>query len=266
VEKALFDLEKRGIDFIHETHRIARLFDLLSVERTRTRFEREVVADLGPLVEKRVNDIGEWMAASEASRWQEIGARLERRKAVHAARLAGKGWGTVEYDRSRPLREIRREAQKVMESKDLRKESRRLGQASRATAAGAAFLLLLGALALCAGIVGLAVRGLTDILALSGLVAAASLSVAGLLLLRTRRQRAKAELRDTAGRLRQMLLDWLKVGFDRETEKSRKGALEIIEPYRRFVNGEGERLRSQRDELTTLLDKLQALKVRVESL
>jgi small GTP-binding protein len=266
VERPLFDLEKRGIDFIHETHRIARLFDLLSVERTRTRFEREVVADLGQLVEKRVNDIGEWMAASEASRWQEIGARLERRKGVHAARLAGRGWGTVEYDRSRPLREIRREAQKVMESNDLRKESRRLGEASRATAAGAAFLLLLGALALCAGIVGLAVRGLTDILALSGIAAAASLSVAGLLLLRTRRQRAKAEFHDGVGRLRQMLLDWLKVGFDRETEKSRKGALEVIEPYRRFVNGEGERVRSQRAELATLLDNLQALKARVESL
>jgi len=262
MEKPLFDLEKRGDDFFDESHSIQRIFDLLNVERTSARFERQVIADLGQLIEKRTDDVGGWLVTSEAGRWQEIAARLERRKAVHAARLAGGEWGQFEYDRSRPLREIRREAQKVMESSDLRTESRRLSQASRATAVGAALLLLLAALALGAVIVGLAAGAL----GLAGIVAAASLSVAGLVLLPTRRKRAKAEFRDRVGRLRQMLMNKLTTSFDRETEKSRRRTLEALEPYRRFVNAEGERLRSQRAELTTLLDNLQALKIRVESL
>jgi small GTP-binding protein len=262
VERPLFDLEKRGADFFDESHSIKRILELLNVKRTCTRFEREVIADLGQLLEKRTNDVGEWMVASEAARWQEIAARLERRKAVHAARLAGGGWGQFEYDRSRPLREIRREAQKVIESSDLRTETRRLGQASRAAAAGAALLLLLAALALGAVVVGLAAGAL----GLAGVLAAASLSVAGLLLLPTRRKRAKAEFGDRVGRLRQMLVNGLTTSFDRETEKSRRRTLEAIEPYRRFVNAERERVRSQRDELTTLLDNVQALKTRVESL
>ena len=262
VEKGLLDVEMRGVDFLEETHRLGRVFDLLRVERIRTGFEREVVGDLGRIVEKQADDLGEWMVASEARRWQEIAARLERRQAVHSQRMAGAGPGQLDYDRTRPLREVRREAQRAVESYDHRTESRRLGGAARATAVGTA-LLQVGALSLGGVVVGLASSALG---ALSGVLAASSLSVGGVLLLLARRKRAKAEFRDKVATLRQTILARLKASFDRETGQSRKRALEAIEPYRRFVHAERDRLRNQRAELTTLRDSLQVLKARVESL
>lgn len=262
VENLLFDFERRGGAFFEATLRLGRIFDLINRDRIATEFEREVVADLPRVVEKRVDEVVEWTAASEVKQWQGIGERLQRRQAVHAGRIVGPLAGTFEYDRSRLLKQVRRETQRAMESYDHRAEANRLGQAVREAVVGTAALQV-GAIGLGAAVAALATTAMADA---TGILAAGALSVVGLLLLPARRKRARAELGAKVAALRQTLMARLTLSFDRELEQSGQRALEAMGPYSRFVRSEGERFRGQRDELATLRSSLEALKARIESL
>ncbi len=261
VEKALFELAKRGGDFLDRTVRPARIVELLDQERVRAAFEREVVAELPREVEKRVDEIVDWMTASEAGHWQGIAERLKRRQAVQADRM-GQGPGAPEHDRSRSLKDVRREAQRVLEGFDGRTEARRLARAARAAAVGTV-LLEAGAIGLGTGAVALIAASGDQV---TGLLVAVALSVGGLLLLKALRKRARAELAAKVATLRETLTSRLLASLDRERDHIQKRALEAVGPYGRFVRAEGELCRGQGNELAAIRDGLKALKARVESL
>jgi hypothetical protein len=262
VEKILSDFEKRGHGFFDRTLRLGRIFDLVNRERIRDDFERQVVADLPRVVEKRVEEIVEWMVASELKQWQAINERLQRRQAVHADRIVGQVAGSFEGDRTRILKDVRRDAQRAVETYDHRAEAKRLAQAVREAVAGTA-LLQVGAIGLGAAVAALATTTVADV---TGVLAAGVMSVVGLLLLPARRKRARADLEAKVAAMRETLLSRLRASFGREMDQARQRVIEGIGPYSRFVRAEGERFKAQRDELAVLRKGLETLKVRIEAL
>jgi small GTP-binding protein len=65
VEKVLLEFERRGMEFFDEMLRLGRVFDLVSQTKLKRAFERDVVADLPRMVEKRVEEVIDWMVGSD---------------------------------------------------------------------------------------------------------------------------------------------------------------------------------------------------------
>jgi small GTP-binding protein len=261
VDNVLHDFERRGDAFFDDTLRLARVLDLINHAKVKAEFEKKVVADLPRLVEKRVDEVIDWVVQSDLKQWRGITERLERRQADHAGRLVGRVEGPFEQDRTRLLDTVRREAQRALETYDQDKEASRLAAGVREAVASTA-LIQVGALGLGTLVTMLATTTAVDV---TGLLAAGAVSVLGLLIIPARRRQAKAELAAKVQHLRTDLVGTLDRQFSRELEKSVQRIQEAIAPYTRFVRGERERLQEIRGELVVLRDALARLRAAVET-
>ncbi len=262
VEAVLLDFERRGHDFFEEQLRLARVFELFDREGLRDAFEKRVVADLPRQVEQRVEGLVDWMVAAELRLWQEVMERLQRRQAAHADRMLGRADAPFDYDRQRLLEDVRREAYRAVETFDHQAEARRLAASVRETVTGGA-LLQVGAVGLGAAVAALASTTLADV---TGLLAAGTLSVIGLLLLPARRRKARLDLRATVAGMREKLLSALTTSFEAEAERARGRLQEALGPYTRFVRGEGDRLRELRTGAEGLRHTLESLRSRADGI
>lgn len=262
VERVLLEFERRGMDFFDETLRIGRVFDLVSRSKLRRAFEREVLQDLPQQVERRVEEVINWMVASDMRQWRGVTDMLDRRRIHHAERLVGQVTGVFEHDRDQLLVAARRQAMRAVETYDRDRESERLASTVQAAVAGTAALQV-SALGLGTIVTVLASSAAVDV---TGILAAGSLSVLGLLVLPARRSGAKTELREKVAEMRSRLMPALEEQFEREMESSLVRIREAIGPYTRFVRSERERLDGLREELRRVKDGMARLRSEVEAL
>ena len=259
VDNVLNDFEKRGADFFEDTLRIGRILDLMNQSRVKAEFERKVVADLPRVVEKRVDEVIEWLVASDMRQWKAVSDRLALREAEHAERMLGRVQGTFESDRARLLETVKRESQRAVESYDQDAEGRRLAEGVRDAVAHTA-VLQVGALGLGTIVTMLATSSVVDV---TGIMAAGAISVLGLLVLPARRRQATTELRDKVHQMREKLMGALTGQFDREVQRSAQKVQEAVGPYTRFVRAERERLTSTREELRRIRTELERLRAAI---
>jgi hypothetical protein len=262
VEKVLLEFERRGLDFFDATLRLGRVFDLVNQSKLKREFEKAVIADLPRLVERRVDEVIDWMVASDMRQWHAVMERLERRRLHHADRIVGRVGGAFEQDRARLLERVRREAQRAVETYDQEAEATRLA-GSVQTAVASVAALQVGALGLGTVVVILATTTMADV---TGILAAGAMSLIGLLVLPARREMAKNELRGKVAAMRERLMGALTGQFDHELERGLLRLREAMAPYTRFVRSERERLADARESLQRLRQSLHALKQRVEEL
>jgi small GTP-binding protein len=256
VEKVLLEFERRGMEFFDSTLRIGRVFDLVNQAKLKRAFEKEVLADLPRAVEKRVDEVIEWMVKSDLRQWQGIAEHLERRRAQHHDRIVGALAGAFEQDRERLLESARREAQRALESYDQEREASRLAEGVQAAVAGTAALQV-GALGLGTIVTVLAGTTMADV---TGILAAGALSALGLLVLPAKRTAAKNELRGKVETMRARLMEALTTQFAFELDKSLRRIEEAMSPYTRFVRAEREKLTAVRTDLKRIADGLARLR------
>jgi small GTP-binding protein len=262
IDNVLLDFEARGMAFFEETMRLARVVDLVNKSKVKNDFEHKVVADLPQVIEKRVDEVIDWMVASELKEWQAVVDHLEARRAQHVDRIVGQVGGTFDFDRQRLLETVGRSARRAVESYDRDKESTRLAESVQMAVAGAA-LLEVGAVGLGTLVTMIASTSAADV---TGILAAGALSVIGLLIIPARRRKAKQELRRKVGEVREQLMNALTSQFEREMSQSLSRIQEAIAPYTRFVRAERDRLGNVRAELGGLRKSLDGLKAQVSSL
>jgi small GTP-binding protein len=247
IDKVLHAFEARGREFFAEHLRLARIFDLLDKERTRAAFERKVIADLPSELDQRVQGLIDWLIESELRQWQAASARLEERRRHHAERIIGT-MGAFDLDRQRRLETVGRSAQRSLETYDRESEARRLAQSVRDAVTRTA-LVEVGALGLGTAVMMAASSQVIDI---TGLVAAGTLATLGLFILPARRRRAQRELEAKILALRTDLMAALRDQFERELDGSVLRIEEAVGPYTRFVRSEQQRLEATRDRLTAV--------------
>jgi small GTP-binding protein len=262
VENVLLEFERRGMEFFDSTLRIGRVFDLVSQAKMKRAFEREVLAELPQVVEQRVDEVIDWMVASDLRQWQGVMAHLERRRLQHPGQLLGEVAGVFEHDRAHLLEAVRREAQRALAGYDRDAESSRLAESVQVAVAGTAFLQV-GAIGLGTLVTLLATTTMADV---TGLIAAGTLSLLGLLVLPAKRAAAKVELRRKVEEMRSRLMAALTGQFDHELARSLQRIREAVGPYTRFVRAEGERLNAARQELRRLRDELDRVREAVNAL
>lgn len=262
VDNLLHEFEKRGIAFFDETMRLARFMDLINKSKMKADFERIVVADTPQLIERKVNEVIDWLVSSDLRQWQAIMDHIGRRRHEHADRIVGRVGGSFDYDRTRLLDSVGRSAQRSIQSYDKEAEATRMAESVQVAVAGTA-LVEVGALGLGAVLTHVAVTAAADF---TGIIAAGTIAVLGFFIIPNRRHDAKKELRERIEELRRQLMDGLTGQFDREIDESVRRIDEAIGPYTRFVRAERTRLTEVRGDLDAVNQGLVRLRARVEAL
>jgi len=247
VEKVLVDMEARGHTFLDETLRIGRVFDLLNRSRIQQEFEGKVVADAPTLADRRVSELIDWLVDQDLRQWQALSTRLEQRMREHGDRVLGAENTGFQVDRTRLLESVGREAQRVVETFDRRRESRTLADGARAAVAATAAM---GASALGLGAIVTAVAT-TAAVDVSGMLAAGVLGAMGFLVIPAKRRRARAELGAKVTDLRARLTAALRTEFESARDRSTRRLADGIAPYTRFVRAEHTKWTEVREALDT---------------
>lgn len=232
VEKVLAEMEFRGHRFFEDTLRIGRVLDLLNRARVQKEFEEKVVADAPMQIERRVNELIDWLVDQDFRQWQAVTSRLSERHREHASRVLGApDVGSFHNDRSRLIDSVGREAQRVVDTYDRSREAEAIADQARtavaaSAAAGGAALGLGTLVTIAASTVAADVTGI--------LLASVVLGV-GFLIIPARRRRAKSALEGKISALRGQLASALRSEFERAQEQSRQRLAEAVKIGRAHV-------------------------------
>ena len=263
IEKTLFEMEQRGQDFFDETFRLARVFDLFSKSRVQQEFERKVVADVPQHIERKVNELIDWLVDADLRQWQAVTEHLADRRREHQDRIVGDlGAGTFRYDRERLMDALAREARRIVDTYDKTSEARAIAEGAQATVAASAAVEA-SALGLGAVVTALASTVAADV---TGVLMAGLVAALGLVIIPARRRQGKTKMRHKITILRAQLIQSLRTQFSKEIDRGLQHLNEAIAPYTRFVRGEREKLQETKSRLGNLKSELERLKIKVEEL
>jgi small GTP-binding protein len=238
VEKVLLEMEARGHQYFEDTLRVGRVFDLLNRSRIEQEFEQRVVADAPAAIDRRVAELIDWLVEQDFRQWGALSATLAARQREHGDRiLGGSDIGTFHADRARLLESVGREAQRVVESYDRRRESAAIADSAR-TAVAATAAVGAGALGLGAIVSVAASTAAADV---TGILAASVVAALGLLIIPARRRKARAEMREKVTALRATLATALRGEFDAARERGVQRLADGLAPYSRFVRAEQQK-------------------------
>ena len=141
IENTLFEMERRGQDFFDETFRLARVFDLLAKDRVQGDFEHQVVADVPLQIERKVDEMVDWLVDSDLRQWQAVTEYLAERRRQHQSRIVGNvGAGSFHYDRERLIEVVGREARRVIDTYDKAHEAQAIARGAQTAVAASAAL------------------------------------------------------------------------------------------------------------------------------
>lgn len=264
VEKILLEMNNRGMVYFDETLRLARVFDLVNTQRIQREFERQVVADTPYQIEREVSGLIDWMVDRDLRQWQDTLEYLDRHRARVSKQeevIIGQVGGPIEYNRRRLLDSVGRAAKEAVRTYDREAESRQLAEAMRDAVASTA-LIQVGAVGLGAVLVAVLHTALADF---TGILAAGTLAVIGLLVIPTKRRRAKRDLDKKLEEVRQRLMGSMSEEFDRELGRSVQRLREAIAPYTRFVRAEQQKLTRIEDELRGIRSALAQIRTQLEN-
>jgi small GTP-binding protein len=269
VDNVLLEMERRGSDYFDDTMRIGRVMDLLNRSRVQEGFERQVVADAPAQIERRVNELIEWLVDADFRQWQRITRHLSARRRAFRDRIVGDR-GDRDDEESRPFHDERRRlveavggaAQKVVDTYDRRREASELADGARNAVAAAA--------AAGAGAVGLGtlitIAASTAAADVTGILLASVVAALGFFVIPARRARAKAEMRGKIADVRARLSSALEAQFRHEIGRSTARMRESVAPYTRFVRAEGDTLRETQARLAQLGADIVRIRERVDAL
>lgn len=262
IDAILYAMADRGIAFIDQWVRIARVFDLANSAKVREAFDREVIADTNVQLEREINDLIDWMVEREHRQWEAVMGYLNRRADLHKDRVIGEVGGSFESNRRALLETVRRDTQRAIGSFDHQSEAAQLAESVQNALAQTA-LVEAGAL----GLGALLIAALhTLVLDLTGLLFASALAAVGLYVLPNRRRKARDELRAKVADLQQRLHQALSAQFEQEMSRSKQAIQEAIQPYTRFIRNEREKLNGIAGELNGIEQEMRTLHARVEAL
>ena len=263
IGNVLYEMEQRGNDYFDETLRLGRVFDLINKDRIQREFTEEVVGDTPQKIERKVDEIIDWLVDSDLRQWQAVMEHLAERRRQHKERIVGDALGgSFHLDRQRLIEEVGHRANQVVETYDKEHEAQEIATNAQ-TAVAALAAAEVGAIGLGALIAALATTAAADI---TGVLLASLIAALGLFIIPARRRKAKEEMREKIGALRDDLYSSLSAQFEQEIERSLQRIQEAIAPYSRFVRAEQTKLSDTRTELGDIKQSLARLEYKVNEL
>ena len=263
IENILFAMERRGQEYFDDIFRLARVFDLLNKDRIRQEFEDQVVGEAPQKIERKVNELIDWLVDADLRQWQAVTEHLAERRQKHQDRIVGDvSVGSFHYDRERLMDAVGREANRVVNTFDKDKEAQALAESAQAAVAASAAIEV-SAVGLGTLVTVLATTVAADV---TGVLLASAVAAIGLFVIPARRRKAKEELRTKVADLRQKLVKTLRDQFEREIERSLEHINEAIAPYTRFVRAERGKLEQMQTHCEGVQEDLERLEARIEGM
>jgi small GTP-binding protein len=260
VEKVLLEMEARGHAFFEDTLRIGRVVDLFNRARIQKEFEDRVIADAPRQIERRVNELIDWLVDQDFRQWQAISDHLAERRKAHPDRILGApDVGTFHTERTRLIDSVGHQAAQVVDTYNRKREAEAIANQAR-TAVTAAAATSGAALGLGTLITVVASTAAADV---TGIVMASLVATLGFLIIPARRRRAKRDMEQKVTALRQKLADALRTEFSRATAASAARIGETVAPYDRFVRSEQARWQDARAAFSQLRDRTRAFRTRL---
>jgi small GTP-binding protein len=255
VDVLLQGFENRGIAFFDETLRLVRIKDLLNKDELERQFKAQVVGNVPSEIEQKVQALTAWLVERNQELWGRVVDSVSRHQERHSEQIVGQVGGTFEVDRAGLIENVRRVAKQALQDYSQIEEARRIaGSLQRAVANTA--LAEVGAVGLGAIITVLATSSALDI---TGIVAAGTMAVLGLLIIPSRKRQSKAEFRDKVAGIREHLIGTLTLQFETELDRSLQEINVAISPYTRFIRTKMQQLEEQQGEFTTIRKWLERL-------
>lgn len=262
VDNALYEFENRGMAYFDETVRLLRIFDLVNKPKLQEEFAHQVVGDVPQVIEQRVNEIIDWLVSSNVRQWQAVQEHVISRRDKYTEHLVGQTGGSFNYDRAHLLDTVGSVAQQVLESYNRMEESTRIASEVQRAVAGTA-LIEVSALGVGAIVTTLATTSAAD---LTGILAAGTVAILGLLVIPAKKRAVKNELHTKIGAVRDQLMHSLNAQFTRELERALREIEAAIAPYTRFIRAERKSLQNMRDELANIRNWLESQAHTIDSL
>lgn len=257
IDKALDRMRERSVAFIDRRVSITNAAELLDAEAFKRSFEAEAVGSTARDIDSIVRDVAEMVtkrARAQSAAVMEYVARAPRHKqSILGSASAPSAFYT---DRQELQDKLSYSVHLALSRVDQNKEVEKLSSAVKAsltesTAVGAG----------AATVGGLAVAGvLGDV---TGVVAASSLAVMGLLVLPLRRWQAKQRFGEAVEEVKKQMDEALQTHLERELHRVQEHILDGVAPYRRFVELEGEKMADSEKRLRDVRAELQSLRDRV---
>lgn len=258
IDNILFEMEKRGNSFFDDRMRLGRIPDLINRRQVEKDFETTVVADTPSQIESRVGELVDWMVEQDLRQWTAVSDHLAKRKVEHVQRVVGEGGpreGTLAYDRQRLIDSIGRATKQAVATYDKEHEAEQLAISARQAVVNT------GLAGVGVGIgTALTLAATAAWVDVTGIVAGVLAATLGLLILPSRRRKAKAELEEKLAELRTKLMTSLSEQFEREMRRGAQRIEDTVSPFARFVRAEEEKLEGQRNVLAELEAHLTGLR------
>jgi uncharacterized membrane protein YuzA (DUF378 family) len=265
IDTLLSEMEKRGNEFFDEMIRLGRIIDLIRSARIQLAFEKEVVADTPQKIEARVSELIDWLVEQDLRQWTSVAEHLERRRQQHAGRVVGQAGprdGTLAYDRKRLVDSIGLATRQAVDSYRKEKESAKLAEAAREAVVNTG-LVGVGGAGLGTAIVVLVHTAWADF---TGILAGLAAVTLGLLILPTRRQKAKKQLSQKLADLKSRLMTGLTEQFEREMRRGVQRIEDAVAPYSRFIRAEKENIAHRQDQFKALESRIGGLQNQLKEL
>ncbi|HEX3244330.1 MAG TPA: dynamin family protein [Chloroflexota bacterium] len=262
LENILHALHRRGDEFLDDTLRIGRVFDLFNRDRMRAEFENKVVADTAQRIDQVAGQTIDWIVDQDVKLWRAITDQVEQARSIGPGAPIQRLSGSFEYDRRALLGSLGQTARTVVAEHDHRREAEQLAESVRGAVAQTA-LIEVGAVGL--GAVTMAILG-SAAADVTGLFAAGIMAGFGFYVLPLRRRRARAQLAERVETLRERLITAMRAEFDRELDRTLQRVRDALAPYDRFIRAEHDETTELRQRMDTSLETLRALRTRAEKL
>lgn len=262
IENLLFDLEKRGHAYFDETIRVARVVDLVKKDYIRRGFEEQVVANLGQLIEEKVNELVDWMVNADLNQWQAVTDYLKERKQEYDNKLIGEIDTNFRYDRDRLVEAVARSVQRVVDSYNKEVEATKIADGARNAVIGTA-ITEVGAFGLGAVAMAIVTGAMLDVTMFLG---ASGVAALGFFIIPRSRETAKKDLTNRMNELRVHLSTTLTSQFDKEMTRSVQRIKDAIAPYTRFVRAERVKLEESQKDLNEAQRTQARLRAEIEAM
>ncbi|MGH7543052.1 MAG: dynamin family protein [Gemmatimonadota bacterium] len=254
----LHDMEHRGMAFFDETVRIGRIKSLLDSDAVRRDFEHAVIGETPKRIESEIQEIVDWIVGRDLELWQDIQGTVEGARTRAGMETIGRRF---DYNRQALLDSVGRLARDALQGYDREAESRAIANEVQGTFATTA-LAEAGAVGVGALVATAFAGAAADV---TGFLLATLLAFGGFYLIPRRRREAKRRFHERVEEVRGRLRTSLIRQVHQEIERATARIEEAIEPYRRFVATQQERLHQARGELVAIEDALGLLKSEIEA-
>jgi hypothetical protein len=257
IDNMLYEMEKRGNEFLDDRIRLARIPDLIRSKQLESDFEKEVVADTSERIDQAVNELVDWLVEQDLRQWTAVSEHLTERSAEHAGRIVGETGpreGTLAYDRQRLIESIGKATQRAVDTFDKEKEAQELAHSARSAVVNT------GLAGIGVGLgVAVVIAAHTAFLDFTGVFAGVAAAALGLLILPNRKRKAKQAFGEKLNELRTTLVGSLTTQFEKEMRRSTRRIEDTIAPFTRFVRAEEEKLSGQSAQLADIGTQINGL-------